>query len=550
MYLIKGVFVNILWMVIITILGLGLRLIGINKTQGLWNDEYVSWFVASQPFGHDFFKEIFAQCHMPFYYLYLKGFMHIGGSEDVFLRLTSVFAGVLSIIVMYYVGAENSKKTGILCALFTTLSSFLIYYSQEVRLYSLLFLISALSLLYMLKFLKEKSLTNLGGLILFDFLIIFTHTIGFVFVFFQLVVLTYLLFKDYKKQLAYIWGGIALLGAICIPQIVHIFLTRSFSQWWGHFSLSKIGFLFTDYFSPVLTNLVNAPDKFIYVKSLSFVFFTIVPALIAVVFIGRAIYKNRENISLALLCTGFVGVMVAAALLGRLVFITKYSIEIYPILLYLVAFGAFAFKNKKLVNVFVALFCAINLTYIITSPVSAPKMPRLQGHKIVADLLQKAEPHDGDYIILQYYPSTRYQKYFDFKKYKVVSVDKGNFPEFMIPDKSYNEVLDNGKELYKDIFSEKQPGYIDYYLRDKVIKNLKPGQNVFVVMADSVSIYSPTDVKQISEDNYLYGKTPVMYMIFSYIKNRVFIDLAQTLSVTRYEKMGDWSLIRFTKLNK
>lgn len=537
-------------MILITLAGLGLRLISVNKLQGLWNDEYISWFVASHPFGKPLFHEIFAQCHMPFYYLYLKGFMHFGLDSDLCLRLTSVLAGVLAIIVMYFVGLQHDKKVGLFCALFTALSSFLIYYSQEVRMYSLLFLLSALVLLYLLRFLKNKSWTNLGGLVLFNFLILFTHTIGFVFVFFELVALSLLLFNEYKKQLFTIWGSIVLLGAICTPQIVKILTTQSFSQWWGHFSLSKIGFLLTDYFSPVLTNLVNAPDNFIYVKSVSFVFFTIVPMLIAVGFIIKSVIRNKVNIALIGVVVGVVITLAITAAMGKLVFITKYSIEIYPILLYLLAFGACTMEHKKIANVIVAAFCAINLTYLITSPVSAPKLPRLQGHKIVADLLNKAEPKDNDFIILEYYPQTRFERYFDFSKYNVISIDKGSFPSYMKPDKKYSDIVKNGKEEYRDIFKGDKAAYLDYKLIDIVLKNIKPGQNVLVVMADSVSVYSPEDVKRIAKDNYLYEKVPIMYMIFSYVRNSVFSDLSQSLAVTRYEKMGDWSVIRFTKLNK
>lgn len=540
---------NIIIVSLLTLFGLYLRLIGINKPQGLWNDEYISWFVASHSFSNGFMREILAQCHMPLYYLYLKCCMFFGGDSDLFLRLTSVIPGVLSIIAMYFVGLQNNKKTGVVCALFTAVSSFLIYYSQEVRLYSLLFLFSALSLLYMLKFIKHKSKTNLGGLIIFDFLIIFTHTIGFVFVFFQLVGLTVLLFKDFKKQLLYIWVGIIILGSLCVPQIVKILTTQSFSQWWGHFTLSKIGFLFTDYFSPVLTNLVNAPDKLLYVKSASFVFFTFIPALLAIVFICRAIYKNKENTVLFAIFAGVILVLSGAAVLGKLVFITKYSIEIYPILLYLAAFGVCSFKYKKTACAFAAVFVAVNLTYLFISPVSAPKIPRLQGHKIVADLLNRANPKDGDYIVLEYYPQTRFEKYFDFSKYTVHAIDKGSFPMFLTKDVDYNEVLNNGKEKYRDVFAEKVPAHIDAMMIELILKKIKPGQNVFVVMSDSVAIYSPVDINHIVNDDYLYNKTPIMYMIFSYIKNKVFIDLSKSLTVTRYEKMGDWSIVRFTKLN-
>lgn len=85
----------------IVILGIILRLIFIDKPDGLWNDEYVSWMIAAAPFNNGFISAVKSQCHMPFYYLYLKFFMTLFGQSDLLLRLTSVFAGILSIIAMY-----------------------------------------------------------------------------------------------------------------------------------------------------------------------------------------------------------------------------------------------------------------------------------------------------------------------------------------------------------------------------------------------------------------------------------------------------------------
>ena len=169
---------------IITIIGALLRLLFIDKAEGLWNDEYVSWYTASQPLTNGFLESIKAQCHMPFYYIYLKVFMSIFNDSDLVLRLTSVLAGVAAIPVMYLVGKIKDKQTGTIAAIITALSSFLIYYSQEVRLYSVLFLFSALSLLFTLKFIRKTNKNNLIGLIISNILILFTHTIGFVYVFF------------------------------------------------------------------------------------------------------------------------------------------------------------------------------------------------------------------------------------------------------------------------------------------------------------------------------------------------------------------------------
>ncbi|MFQ8626600.1 MAG: hypothetical protein ACLSA2_09180 [Candidatus Gastranaerophilaceae bacterium] len=95
----------------IIILGLVLRLIFINKPDGLWNDEYISWMIASTPFADGFIQAVKSQCHMPFYYLYLKFFMTLFGDSDLLLRLTSVLAGVLSVIAMYFAGREKDEKT-------------------------------------------------------------------------------------------------------------------------------------------------------------------------------------------------------------------------------------------------------------------------------------------------------------------------------------------------------------------------------------------------------------------------------------------------------
>ncbi len=145
------------------------RLIFINKPDGLWNDEYVSYMISVVPFKEGFFDAVKSQCHMPFYYLYLKFFMTIFGQSDMLLRLTSVFAGILSVSAMYFTGREKDEKTGLLCAGFTAISSFLIYYSQEVRMYSVLFLFSAMTLLYTIKCIKNPVKKNFIFCILFNF---------------------------------------------------------------------------------------------------------------------------------------------------------------------------------------------------------------------------------------------------------------------------------------------------------------------------------------------------------------------------------------------
>ena len=244
---------SILGILFVIVLGILLRLVLIDKPEGLWNDEYVSYMISSASNFNAFVAGIKSQCHMPLYYIYLRVVMTMFGSSDVVLRLSSVLVGVLAIPVMYLVGKEKDEMTGMYCASFCAISSFLIYYSQEVRLYSLLFLISALTLLYTLRLLKTQNVHNLIGFVIANFLILFTHTIGFVFVFFNLVWVSYKLYGQHKKLILKVWAIIAFLALILSPHVFAILFRKTFAQWWGAFSPSVFGFLFTDYFSPVLT---------------------------------------------------------------------------------------------------------------------------------------------------------------------------------------------------------------------------------------------------------------------------------------------------------
>ncbi len=537
-----------IWITAITVLGLVLRLIFIDKPDGLWNDEYVSWMIASTPFSKGFIDAAKSQCHMPLYYLYLKFFMTIFGQSDLILRLTSVFAGTISIVAMYFTGREKDEKTGLLCAGFCVISSFLIYYSQEVRLYSLLFLFSAMSLLYTFRCIKNPCKKNFILYIICNLLIIFTHTIGFVYVFFNLIFLSINLYKQFKKAVIILWSSIFICWAAASPIVLRIFTTQSFSQWWGHFSLSKIAFLMTDYFSPVLTNLTNAPDNFFYAPKL-ILFFMLTPAIIATCLIAKSLVKNKFNILLLCSAAGFIFVLIVASLCGKLIFITKYSIEIYPVLIYLVCSGLTSTNSKIITNGILIIYFLISTGYIIFHPYSAPKMRRAEGHKLMADILIRMEPKKDDIILLEYYPSARFTKYFNFSNYKVVEIHKGNFPYYLNKNGSYEQAFKNGKKLYRAMFADNRNTYFEDILKKEIFDNLNPGQSLIMVVLNSVAFHDPENLKKITENTTVYDKEPLLFMIFSYIKNKTFYEAMKTLAIVKFEQKGNWTVIKFTKLN-
>ncbi|MDR1169145.1 MAG: glycosyltransferase family 39 protein [Heliobacteriaceae bacterium] len=528
---------------LIVLSGLMLRLLFVDKPDGLWNDEYVSWMIAAVPFGKGFIAAVKTQCHMPFYYLYLKFFMALFGQSDLLLRLTSVLAGVGGIIGMYFAGSEKDRQTGLFCAGFAAISSFLIYYSQEVRFYSLLFLLSSLSLLYTMRTIKTPSKKNLALCIGANFMIMFTHTIGFVFVFFNLLALSVMLFKQSRKYILCAWAVTAAGALSLLPLTAKILTAQSFSQWWNNFSPAKIGFLVTDYFSPALTNLVSSPSKFFYNPSLGFIMFAVIPSVIALIFLFRSL-QNRDLRWLFGVTAAVLSVLTAAAMAGKLVFLTKYSIEIYPVLIFLTCSGITSFNNKTLRNALVGIYCALCIIYMVKSPVAAFKIRRAEGHKIAAELIKNAGLNKGDIILLEYYPKERFEKYFDFSNYNVVSVNKNNFADYLAP--STEGIYKNGKDIYKPIFLANENEFFAEKINKNITENLKEGRNVAVLTLNSVS-FCPVNI---AENEAVYKKTPFLYLVFSYIKNQSVYELSKSLSLTRFESKGEWSLIRFTKLHK
>ena len=539
-------------MAFIIALGVVLRLIFIDKPDGLWNDEYTSWYISSIPLGKKFVSAVFAQCHMPFYYLYLKFFTHFFGDSDLLLRLTSVLTGALGVFGMYFVGKElKDKNLGVLCAGITAISSFLIYFSQEVRLYSVLFLFATLSLLFTLKLARKQNLFNFIFYILSKFLIMFTHTIGFVYVFFNLVLMSKWILrtnKEYKKRIIIGWSVIAAISLTLFPLTYGILTSQSHTQWWGHFTLAKIGFLMTDYFSPVLTNIVNAPDNFFYNFTFGFAVFALLPAIIAGFGIARALKTKKYLIvGLFVVCLCYIAVLVTMAVAGRLVFITKYSIEIYPTLIALACFGFVSMENKKLSKTLIIIFCVLNLFYIFTNPNSAPKLHRPQGHKIVADLLKHADLKSGDYILLNYYSGEKYEKYFSFKGYNVCSINKGNFPDYLTPDVGYRDAIKNGKNLYKGVFERPENEYFVKKIDNDLINKIKPNQKVTIIILDSVAVYSPVQMQSVVQNKKEYKKAPLLFLVFSYAKNQEIKECMKKLRILRYEQKGAWSAITFVK---
>ena len=539
-----------------------LRLIHIDKQEGMWNDEYLTWEIAKAAFPKEFFEAILRNCHAPLHYLYLKGWMCLFGESDVVLRLSSVFAGVLSVIVMFFAGRNAGKKVsdsnGLIAAGFCAISGFLIYFSQEVRIYSLLFLLSALNVYTALKTMDNPCKKNCIFFALTSLLVMLEHTIGFVFVFFSSIGVLLFTSKNNKfKKFFLSTLLIALVAFIPVGIFIYniMFNQQYFSQWWAPFSLAKLGFFFTDLFSPYIINITNAPPTFssmIYDETVNFGFiiFSLVPLVIASLFILRGLFSKDKNVKYFVLTSAGVYLTVfAASCFGKIVFLTKYMTEIYPALILLMVLGISSFKNKGIKISAITAYCVLSLFFILVSQYSPVNLVRGEGQKIPVDVLHAYNKMPDDKVVFLYYPKERFSKYDNtlLTDKNVHHISKYDFTFIKDENEIMKDTYKDGKNTYKTTFLSFKNKGLDNYLAENVFSGIKKGDKFFLVDFSPVSIFSEKGMNDILTSEKKYNETPFLYLVFSYIRNYIYDKTAVRLSLNDVFEYQSWRVFVFEK---
>lgn len=556
----KKVFLILLGIVVFSIL---LRLINLDKQEGMWNDEYLTWEIAKAAFPKEFFEAIMRNCHAPLHYLYLKAWMYFFSDSDYSLRMSSLVPGVISVISMYFAGRELGKKasdsTGLVAAAFCAISSFLIYFSQEVRIYSLLFLLSSLHLICAIKTLDNPTKKHCTFFVLTALLVMLEHTIGFVFVFFSSI--SVILFASKKTKFKKFFLTSLLIGFIIfIPVAIFLynvmFNQQYFSQWWAPFSWAKLAFFFTDLFSPYLVNITNAPPSFLSMvydgKTINwgFTLFAFIPLTIASVSMVKAIFIMDSKVKYILLTSiGVYLTVFAASLFGKILFLTKYMIEIYPLLILLAIYGLMSFKEKGIKVILGTIYLVVSVFFIVASEYSPVKLIRSEGQNIPVVMLKVLQYKDTDKVVFLYYPKTRFEKYSKEITQNKNTTDISKYDFTFIKDKNetMKETYKDGKETYKNVFLSLKNNPLEKFLNKNVYSTIKKGDKFFLVDFSPVSIFTPQLLQKKVTSEKKYEETPFLYLVFSYIRNYIVNESETLLSLSDVVAYESWRIYVFEK---
>lgn len=177
---------NSVFLFFIIVLGLCLRLYNITY-RGIWLDEGISikWG------GMDILSMIIntaIDVHPPLYYIILHYWMLVFGNSEFAVRLLSTAAGVLTIAAAYKLAKYLfDEKTALLSAFLTSISALHIRYAQETRGYTIVALLSVLSIYYFLRLINSEEKKSYPYL-LSSIALIYTHSYGLIIVFTEAVI--------------------------------------------------------------------------------------------------------------------------------------------------------------------------------------------------------------------------------------------------------------------------------------------------------------------------------------------------------------------------
>ena len=437
---------------IIIFFGIALRFYEINN-QNYWWDEMLGFWTAdpkvtfdetfSRHTNHDYSSIIF--------HLIMKLYYNLVSYNPEFGRYITATFGCLSIFFIGILSIQINKnyKPLILTLIFCSLNSYLISYSQEVRLYSLIFLTSIINIIFFFRIILEKkkgifdylilSIINFICLFLSPFLVAITIS-QIIYCFLEILLYK----KNHKKILIFIFLSLILFIGFNSSYII---------------ALSKINVM--NYYEPNLNFVRNLffPD-FFGSKIMGLIFF--ITLILCILFnIKKIFVKNSKYLFFILLILMSYSIPIVFYFLGNPLFHNRYIIFILISLIILISHLIFEIRYSKL-RIFLILLPALSsLIHSIYYISTIDKSTKPEFNKIFIDINK----------------SKVKQFVFNYDENKVVSFKENSEVKL---DNATISILENYIKASKD--------YKKYNLHLKNIKNIKDHKQIWVLCYEPLSL--------------------------------------------------------------
>lgn len=229
---------EIILLLCVVALGFGLRYYGLGR-QGLWADELFGITTSYAPHFVGIIPQLIADSHPPGYLSFLYFYVPFFDGSEVQLRLHSLLAGTLLVLLTHIFGRRYFSVTaGLIAAVLVAVNYQAIYYSQEARAYAMLSVTCLASLYYFLGFLLDGTATARHKIlfIVFSSLSMYLHYNGVVWVgCLGVIYFIALCIRRWRRE--FLIGGIQIFGAcglLFLPWAKTMYHhMEGFSDYWG-----------------------------------------------------------------------------------------------------------------------------------------------------------------------------------------------------------------------------------------------------------------------------------------------------------------------------
>ncbi len=167
------------FLVLVLLLGVGMRLYKLTY-QSFWFDELATMYFSMESHTFSEWLDIAAMDRNPplFYML-----VHLWGLpfnySELSVRLLPAMIGSAGLLAIYFLGKQvNGRDSGLIAVIITASSVFNLSYSQEVRAYILVFLLTTSALWFFFRAYENPSGINWAGYVVFSALNIYAHYIA------------------------------------------------------------------------------------------------------------------------------------------------------------------------------------------------------------------------------------------------------------------------------------------------------------------------------------------------------------------------------------
>jgi len=227
---------QLILLIVLLAAGLSLRLYHIDKLS-LWFDELHSIIPTNPANSLVSVIEYCKEDQPPAFFLTLYFWYNLFPYNEASGKVLCAIIGVLGIVSMYFLGKEvGGKNVGVAVSFLTAGNIFHVYYSQELRFYGLLFLMTCLSFLFFIRFIKSPTIRNQLFFAITTTILLYTHYFGLVVTLTQAIIFV-IIALVYRKGVRFFLKGLACAAIVFLaflPWIPTVMNDLQIESFWAH----------------------------------------------------------------------------------------------------------------------------------------------------------------------------------------------------------------------------------------------------------------------------------------------------------------------------